>query len=148
MDISGFISSNYDGWATINEVPFAETMYRIAEANGIAYEYEDGLGGKKAMIPICKIIMYTSKNKMSFDEAQDEYINFVFGADGVYEMEANYTGYSEWTIMGFDLDECRLGGHDMNQILLSHKGEFVNIRVECVSYKFDVEELDEEGEHL
>lgn len=132
MDISGFISINYDGWATINEVPFAETMFQFAEKHGIAYEHEDGLGGKKSTIKNCRIVMYTSKNKMSFDEAQDKFLNYMFCADGVYEMEANYTGYSEWTIIGFDLDECRLGGHDMNQILLSHKGEYANIRVECL----------------
>lgn len=46
-------------------------------------------------------------------------------------MESNYTGYSEWTITGYDLDKCTLGGHDINQILLSHIGEYANIRVEC-----------------
>ena len=75
--------------------------------------------------------MYTSKKEMSIEEAEETFLDQMFGADGVYEMEANYTGYSEWTITGFDLDKCRLGGHDMNQILLSHAGEYANIRVEC-----------------
>lgn len=45
-------------------------------------------------------------------------------------MEANYVGYSEWTITGYDLEECTLGGHDLNSILLSHSGEYVNIYVD------------------
>ena len=39
----------------------------------------------------------------------------MFGADGVYEMEANYTGYSEWAIIGFNLDECRLDGDELDE---------------------------------
>ncbi len=131
-ELSGFISRNYDGWATVGDIAFAEFMYRIAEDNGVACEHDDGLGGKRAVIERCKLEMYTSKRKMSFDEAQEKFLNRVFGFDGIYEMEANYTGYSEWTITGFDLDKCQLGGHDMNQILLSHSGEYANIRVECL----------------
>lgn len=132
MNISGFISTNWDGWATINEVPFAESMYEFAERYGIAHEYDDGLGGKRAIIKHCSIAMYTSKKRMNFDESQKSFFDYMFGTDGTYEMEANYTGYSEWTITGFDLDKCSLGGHDMNEILVSHKGEYVNIRVECL----------------
>lgn len=132
MNISGFISEDYNGWATIKDVPFAELMYELAEQHGITHEYDDGLGGKKALIKHCRITMYTSKKKMNFEEAMKKFCDCMFGVDGAYEMEANYTGYSEWTITGFDLDKCSLGGHDMNQILLSHKGKYANIRIECL----------------
>lgn len=132
MELSGFVSSDHNGWATIGDTIFAEFMYHIAEDYGVAYEYEHGLGGKKAVIPSCNMTMYTSrKEEVSFEEAEEQFLDQMFGADGVYEMEANYTGYFEWTITGFDLDKCSLGGHDMNQILLSHTGEYANIRIEC-----------------
>lgn len=132
MRISGFIASDYDGWATIDNIAFANIMYQIAEDNGIAYEHEEGLGGKRAVIKKCKMAMYTSKHVMSFDEAQNRFLDKMFSAEGVYEMDAEYTGYSEWTITGFDLDKCNLGGHNLNQILLSHIGEYANIEVECL----------------
>lgn len=132
MRISGFIDVNYDGWATIDNVKFADIMYNIAKDNGFAYEYEWDLGGRRAGIKNCKIVMYTSKHEMTFDEAQSDFLNKMFGAEGMYEMHAAYTGYSEWTITGFDLEKCRLGGHDLNQILLSHIGEYANIEVECI----------------
>ena len=131
MELSGFVSSDYNGWATVGDVAFAEFMYGVAEEYGVAYEHECGLGGKRALIPSCNIVMYTSRKEMSFDEAEEKFLNQMFGVDGIYEMEANYTGYSEWTITGFDLDKCRLGGHDLNQILLRHTGEYANIRIEC-----------------
>ena len=132
MDISGFISSNYDGWATVGDIVFAEAMYKFAEENGIAFEHDEGLGGIRAVIKNCKIVMYTSNKEMGFEEAQEKFLNAIFASVGVYEMEANYTGYSEWTITGYDLDKCKLGGHDMNRILLSHSNEFANIRIECL----------------
>lgn len=130
-ELSGTISSDYNGWATVGGTTFADFMYQLAGSCGIAYEHEKDLGGKKAVIPNCNIRMYTTKRAMSFDEAQEKFLDKLLGFDGVYEMEANYTGYSEWSITGFDLDQCSLGGHDLNMILLSHSGEYANIRVEC-----------------
>ena len=131
--ISGFISCDYNGWETIGGEGFATTMYRIAddEDTACAYETEYGLGGKRAVIGRCKVVMYTSQKEITFDEAQERFLDEMFG-EGVFEMEANYTGYSEWTITGFDLDKCMLGGHDLNRILLSHDGEYANILVEVL----------------
>lgn len=131
VDLSGKISSNYDGWAVVGTKTFADFMYEVATDCGVAYEHEEELGGKRAVIPNCNIKMYTTKRVMSFEEAQEKFLEKMLGFDGTYEMEVNYTGYSEWTITGFDLDKCTLGGHDLNMILLNHFGEYANIRVEC-----------------
>lgn len=134
MELNGFISTNWDGWAVVGTESFADFMYHIAEDYGFAGKHHKGLGGKRAFIKNCKIVMYTTTDEMTFEEAQEKFLDRIFGVeheyDGEFEMQANYTGYSEWTITGFDLDTCTLGGHDMNSILLSHTGEFANIRVE------------------
>lgn len=101
--------------------------------HGTAYRHNVFMGGERAFIENCKIVMYTSKKKMTFEEVQKQFLDEMFGACGGYEMEAYYSGYSEWTITGFDLETCRLGGHDLNQILLSHTGEYANIEVECLN---------------
>lgn len=132
MRICGFINSNWDGWATIAGIAFADFMYEVAQSYGIAYEHDEGLGGRRAVIKNCKIVMYTSKKEMSFEEAQEKFLDTMFGVCDMYEMDSNYTGYSEWTITGFELDKCKLGDHDLNQILISHKGEYANIEVECL----------------
>ena len=128
--LSGFISKDGNDWATIGDITFAKFMNNIAVEHGVAYEHKEGLGGQKAVIQNCQIAMYTTKKAMSFNEAQEKFLSKLLGFSGIYEMEANYTGYSEFTIMGYDLDKCRIGGHDINQILLEHIGEYANIRVE------------------
>lgn len=133
MELSGLIDKNYDYWAVIGAETFAQAMYDFAEDNniGVAFEHEKGLGGKKNIIQRCNISMYFSNEPLTLEEAQERFLDNYFSGTGVYEMEANYTGYSEWTITGYDLDQCQLGGHNLNTILLSHIGEYANIVVEA-----------------
>lgn len=63
MELSGFISSNHNGWAMIGGTAFADYMYEFAENNGIASEHDEGLGGREAIIKNCNMVMYTSKEK-------------------------------------------------------------------------------------
>lgn len=93
MVLSGFVSSDHNGWVTIGDTTFAEFMYHVAGDYGVAYEYEHGLGGKEAVIPSCSITMYTSPKEVSFEKAEEQFLDQMFGVDGVYEMKANYTGY-------------------------------------------------------
>lgn len=129
-ELSGFISRDWNGWAIIGDIAFAKFMNKLADKYGIAYEHEDGLGGQRAILKNCQIAMYTTKKVMSFNEAQEKFLVKLLGFSVLYEMEANYTGYSEFTITGYDLDKCCIGGHDINQILLDHVDEYVIIRVE------------------
>lgn len=133
MEISGYIDKNYDGWATINGNAFADLMFDFAEDNriGCAYAHNYGLGGKNNIIPNCNVSMYFSNEPMSLEDAQEKFLENYFSGEGIYEMEANYVGYSEWTILGLELDKCRLGGHNLNDILLSNIGKYVNIVVEA-----------------
>lgn len=126
--LSGFINKD-DGLAMVGNVVFADYMYKLAEEIGIAYQYNDNLGGERAFIPKCNISMYTSKEKISLEEAKENFLEYMFNGD--FNLDKENIGYSEWTITGYDLNKCHLGGHDINSILLSHKGEYVNITIEC-----------------
>lgn len=136
MIISGKIGRDYDGFAKIGTNSFVDIMYDFAERENkaVAYYHNNGLGGRRAIIPNCNISMYFSKREMSFEEAQERFLDDMFGASGVFEMEEDNVGYSEWTITGYDLEECHLGGHNLNDILLEHEGEYVNICVEISEY--------------
>lgn len=139
MIISGRITRDYNGFAKIGADSFVDIMYNFAEREdkAIAYCHNNGLGGRKAIIPNCSVSMYFSKKEMNYEEAQRRFLDNMFGASGVFEMEEDNIGYSEWTITGYDLEECHLGGHNLNDILLSHKGEYVNIKVETSKYGHD-----------
>ena len=129
-ELTGKISMNSSDWAQVGETTFAEFMVGIAEKVGVAYDHEEGFGGQRAFISNCQISMYITKEEMSFEEAQEKFLNKLLGFSGPFEMETNYEGYSEFTILDYCLEECRIGGHDINKILLEHIGEYANIRIE------------------
>lgn len=139
-NISGFIGENYDGFATIgknndnyvysNNIIFNDFMYEIANKSNSGYTYEKckNLGETYIVIPNCNISMYFSKQKISLQKAKNKVLNCLIGC-GTYFAEQDAVGYSEYTITGYDLVKCELGGHNLNDILLSHVGEYVNIEV-------------------
>lgn len=138
MIISGRIGKDYDGFSKIGIDSFVDIMYNFAERENkaVAYYHGSGLGGRRAIIPNCNISIYFSEKEMDFEEAQEKFLDNMFGASGAFEMEEDYVGYSEWTIIGYDLEECHLGGHNLNTILLSHIGEYANIKVETEKYGY------------
>lgn len=145
MIISGRIVEDYDGlaaigWSNYDCNSFADLMYEFAKENGIAYKHNKRLGGWRATIPNCNISMYFTDKEMTFEEAQEKFLEQMFDAfdaSGVFEMRKDRVGYFEWTITRYDLAECELGGHNLNDILLNHKGEYVNICVEVDKCGYD-----------
>lgn len=51
--------------------------------------------------------------------------------EGRFDLEINLVGYSEYTITGYDVEKCTIGGHNLSNILCNHIGEYVNIVVEA-----------------
>ena len=50
---------------------------------------------------------------------------------GDFDLMTRLTGYSEWTITGYDVETCTLGGHNLMDVLRNHLGEYVNIVIEA-----------------
>lgn len=141
--ISGNISRNYDGTIDIDGFGFVNIMYNFAEEVGFAKRHNKGLGGKRAFIEDCNMRMYFTSKECELDEAEvallmklevEGYLNKHEAKKEVYgdfAMKTNFIGYSEWTITGYDVETCTLGGHNLLDILGSHIGEYVNIVVEA-----------------
>ena len=141
--ISGIISSNYSGGIDIGGCDFIDIMYDFADNVGFAKHHSKGLGGKKAFIDNCNIRMYFTNKECDLDEAEIallvklEVEGYLDGHEtkeelcGVFDMKTSLTGYSEWTITGYDVDTCTLGGHNLMDILHNHSGEYVNIIIEA-----------------
>lgn len=141
--ISGVISNNYDGGINIGDEDFINIMYNFAESVGFVKRHNRGLGGKKAIIDNCNMRMYFTNKECELDEAEiallvkleveghlDDH-EMKEELCGEFDMETRLTGYSEWTITGYNVETCTLGGHNLISILDSHIGEYVNIIVEA-----------------
>ena len=141
--ISGIIRRNYDGGIDIGGSDFVDIMYNFADEVGFAKRHNKGLGGKKAFIYDCNMRMYFTNKECELDEAEiallrklevegyldDHEAREEFSGD--FDLLTRLTGYSEWTITGYNVETCTLGGHNLLNILSNHMGEYVNIVVEA-----------------
>ena len=140
--IQGLIKNNYDGGINVGWSDFIDIMYDIAQADGWAMRHNKGLGGKRAIIDDCNIRMYFTDRECDLDEAEMALLIKLDGAgffddlDSKKELEGEFnlltmlTGYSEYTIDGYNIETCTLGGHNLLDILRSHIGEYANIVIE------------------
>lgn len=141
--ICGIITTNYDGGIDINGYDFVDIMYDFADNVGFAKHHNKGLGGLRAFIDNCNIRMYFTNKECELDEAEialliklevEGYLDEHEAKEefcGEFDLMTRLTGYSEWTITGYDVETCTLGGHNLMDILRSHIGEYVNIIVEA-----------------
>ena len=73
--------------------------------------------------------MATDK-ECSLEEAEGALVDRLYG-DEVYAYLENI-GYSEFTITGVDIEELRIGGHDIIEELRSYEGKYVHLVLELV----------------
>lgn len=105
------------------------TIEEYARTHGFLREKRTGLGGTQSFIRSCNMRAYFSKRECSLAQAQRRFDALLYGGDLV--TDTSYTGYSEWTITGLDVDEFTIGGHDLHNELLSHMGEYIHLIIEC-----------------
>lgn len=102
-------------WDTESSIPNAIQKW----AN---YKYIDyGLGEKITYLPNCNMRIYYTDDECTLEEAESALLSKL---DGDLSVRIFHTGYSEWTIDGLNLDEFRIGGHDLRQEIMSHEGEY------------------------
>lgn len=118
--------ANYDCYSYYSIIDEIEDY---AEVNGVLSHTDQGLGGRHSIIEKCNMRAYFTKSKTSLYEAQTSLINVMYGGD--MQTKVSYTGYSEYTIIGLDLDEFTVGGHDLAKEFHSHIGEYVHLIIEC-----------------
>lgn len=126
--INGLIDKDTDDNIRILETEFddclAEKIMNYFDYQEI--EVEDGeLGGKKTIIENANLRIWFSDKECSLEEAQMNFDSFM--ETGELLTEGHYVGYSEWTITGFNVDELRIGGHDLTSELSNHIGQYAHL---------------------
>lgn len=90
-------------------------------------ECDDYMGGVSLFIPNCSLRFYHSKKKLKLEEVQEKYLKQLFGDIDIFG--ENY-GYSEYTILGLDVEQLVIGGHNLEEILSNYIGEYTHIIIE------------------
>lgn len=134
--IKGYLVRNHDGIPSVKENKddygtdsIIDQIESYADTNGFTREKSTGLGGTQTFIRNCNMRAFFTKKECSLIAAQHALDTFMYGGD--LATDTSYTGYSEWTITGMDLDEFTIGGHDLKNELDSHMGEYIHLIIEC-----------------
>lgn len=123
------VCPNKDFHYSYNTDSIIKRIENYADSNGFLREKQTGLGGRQSYIRSCNMKAFFSKEKCSLVEAHRRFDAMVYGGD--LATDTSYTGYSEWTITGLDIDEFTIGGHDLKREFESHMGEYVHLIIEC-----------------
>lgn len=85
-------------------------------------------------IPRISFRAYFSDNQCSLEDAESNQILLSVGALDIFQ---EWYGYSEWTIMGYDVENFKLvsedgGEHDLEKIFKSYIGKYVHIVIDIL----------------
>ena len=136
--INGWIEEEeYDEtYPSIDEIPIHEILsdkiieLGISTNDSLCYNDEDEIA-INTMIDNVFVQIHVSDKEITLEEANNNFILMSLGQLDIYE---TLYGYSEWTIMGYDLQSFRLvgndGEHDLNDIFLNYVGKYLILVVE------------------
>lgn len=130
--LNGYLTKDYDGHPSLIKYTTssrcgAESIPRIIQNRfGKTFYDDEYLGKDISYIPNCCMSIWYTDEECTFDEAQEALCNYL---DGCMTVEVAYLGYSEWTITGLDLEEFKIGGHNLKKELEDHIGEYCWIRI-------------------
>ena len=122
---------------SIDEIPIHEILndkideLDISSNNSLCYKEDDHKIAINKMINNVFMQIHVSDKEITLEEANNNFILMSLGQLDIYE---TWYGYSEWTIMGYDLQSFKLvgndGEHDLNDIFLNYVGKYLILVVE------------------
>jgi hypothetical protein len=117
-----------EGWAERIDIQekFSEES-RITSK--VHFRFEDETD---EVIPNIFLRIYESEEKCSLEMATEGFLQKMFGS---LELSGEAYGYSEYTIEGYHINEAKLGGHDIQDIIDSKKGKYLHILIDQVDLK-------------
>lgn len=80
-------------------------------------------------IPNVKVCIYRCPAKCTLEKAEQAIIDKYFGTMSI---ETQEYGYSEYTIEGFYVDECKIGNHDLNNLLYDKENRYTILTIERI----------------
>ena len=123
---------------SIDEIPIHEILtdkiieLGISTNDSLCYNDEDEIA-INTMVDNVFVQIHVSDKEITLEEANNNFILMSLGQLDIYE---TWYGYSEWTIMGYDLQSFRLvgndGEHDLNDIFLNYVGKYLILVVEIL----------------
>lgn len=109
-ELCWFAQKNYNGNGGVNE-----------------RDDEDYFGGKDIILYGVNLRIYATEQKSTLENAIASVIDVL---EGTLESKADYYGYSEYTIMGLEVEKFKIGGHNLKEELKRYLGKYVHFVLE------------------
>lgn len=114
---------------TIAEILASVVSLRCNDCNRSGSDFGDLFAKDSMNVPNVLMRMHFSDNQISLEQAEEKQILSSIGELDIY---TEWYGYSEWTILGYNVENFTVGNHDIEQILRSNKGKYVHILVDIM----------------
>lgn len=101
-----------------------DLLHELEIESGYIYAKPDEL---PTIIPNVLVKIYRCPKVCSLKEAQNALIDKYFGA---MDISTQDYGYSEYTVEGFNVLECKIGNHDLNDLLQDEQNRFTILTIE------------------
>lgn len=83
----------------------------------------------KSYIENAYVSLFVADKKMSFEKMKESKIFSDLGLS----FNADYVGWSEWTVDYFYIDNLTIGNHDLLNILYGLKGKYIILTIESIN---------------
>lgn len=125
-----------DSCGSLAEKIASELWTNHTECKKSRFDVEDDNDQIEAslFIPRISFRAYFSDNQCSLEDAESNQILLSVGALDIFQ---EWYGYSEWTIMGYDVENFKLvsedgSEHDLEKIFKSYIGKYVHIVIDIL----------------
>lgn len=132
IHLHGFLEEDYDDNVAINDEAVATQVYKaFLELESMRSKHEDVDNESmeewvhsSISFPQVFVQLHLSDKEIELDEAQN---NQILSSIGELDIYSEWYGYSEYTILGFNVINFSVGNHDLESILRSHIGKYAHI---------------------
>lgn len=111
------------GWA--DKLNLCESL---SDNNSLDWDFPFAKEGKD-IIKNVFLRIYDSDKEISLEEVTEQHTKAILG-----DLEAigQYYGYSEYTIEGFIINNLKLGGHDIGEIIKQKNKKYLHILIDVI----------------
>ena len=127
VDYLQLLSDKDDIWSGKDIADIFRDLFYEVDSTEFDAESENGFYYYDGYAENIQMRMYVSDIEMPIDELKE---NLLMQHLGVLKMDAEYYGYSEWTILGLDIDTLKLGGHNLLDYFHQSIGKYIYIEIE------------------
>lgn len=121
-DKSNDIGIKDEGYGTFGLAERIQQRVRSRDDVKSFSDYKRRIGRDINIIDNCSIRLYFTDKECTLEDAD---LMVATQLDGKYFSDKDLIGYSEYTILGYEINKCEIGGHRLLDIIREHIGEYL-----------------------